>query len=439
MKTFDKGKPYSHFFFPVIFFVFVWGFFPPFLNAQEDIRALRDELRKTREESDRRIKALEQKLETMEAQSAKKEKELEEKVASQTSSWVDRYLRTQTGDSRFVLGGYGFGNYVFRGKHGDQNERTNSFRAGFNPVFLYRLNDWIYFEAEPEFELSTTTEVGLEYAKANVFLNDYMTLGVGKYLLPFGEFVERLHPAWINKLVTQPLPFREETDEGGLLPFGQVGAQLRGAVPLDSPGRSVEYTLFVGNGPRFASKERGAILEGNQKDNNSPKAYGARVGFRPLPFDWGLGRLKFGASTYNGVWRRGRWLDVWGLDTVYQREPFELRAEYLGFHREMFSGVSTDNRNGWYLQGAYKLSSVPIRFIDRSEVILRFSGVNSPQNPDPGDHPFIKRPRQVTLGWDYWLTPSVVWKLEYDRDLPRGAGAEGKAGNQFLTQFAVGF
>ena len=418
-----------------LFLSFLLLLFPPPLMAQEDIRALRDELRKTREDSDRRIRALEEKLQNMEAQTAKKEKELEEKVASQTGSWVDRFLKTQTGDSRFVLGGYGFGNYVFRGKHGNQNERTNSFRAGFNPLILYRLNDWIYFEAEPEFELGTTTEVGLEFAQANVFLNDYMTLGVGKQLLPFGEFIERLHPAWINKLITFPLPFREETDEGGLLPFGQVGAQLRGAVPLDSPGRIIEYALYVGNGPRFASENRGAILEGNQKDNNSPKAYGARVGFRPFPFDLDWGRLKLGASTYNGVWRRGRQLNVWGLDGVYQKDLIELRAEYLGFHREMFSGTRTDNRNGWYLQGAYKLSSVPIQFIDRSEVILRFSGVNSPKNPDPGNHPFIKGPRQFTLGWDFWLTPSVVFKLEYDRDFPSGD----KRGNQFLTQFAVGF
>ena len=132
------------------------------------------------------------------------------------------------------------------------------------------------------------------------------------------------------------------------------------------------------------------------------------------------------------MWRRSGWLNAWGVDGAYQYELFELRGEYLGFRREMFSGEKPDNRNGWYLQGSYKLSSVPIRFIDRSEMVMRFSGLNQPKNPDED---FARRPRQFSLGWDFWLTPSVVWKLEYDRDFPRGD----KAGNQFLTQFAIGF
>ena len=406
---------------------------PSLAFGQDDIRALRDEIRRMREESEKQrqqIQALEAKLEKVEARSDQKAKEIEEKVAKQTSSWVDRYLKTQTGDSRFLLTGYGFGNYAFRGKHGNQNEKTNTFQAGFVPIFLYRVNDWIFFEGELEVEIENgDTEVGLEYAQANLFLNDYMTLGAGKFLMPFGEFIERGHAAWINKLVSFPLPYREE---GGLLPFGQVGAQLRGAIPLGSVGKEIEYSLYVGNGPRFESAERGAALEVNHTDNNSQKAFGARIGFRPLPFDLDWGRLKLGASTYNGTWRRGRWLNAWGLDWAYQYDPFELRGEYLGLQRQMFGGERKDNRNGWYLQASYKLSSVPIRFIDRSELVMRFSGVNQPRNPDED---FAKRPRQFSFGWNYWFTPSVVWKLEYDRDLPRGD----KAGNQFLTGLAMGF
>lgn len=412
--------------------------FPLPLMAQEDVRALRDELRKTREESDRRIKALEEKIEKMEVQSDQKAKELEEKVASQTSSWVDRFLNTQAGDRRFLITADGFGNYIWRSNRGDQNERRNSFQAGFSPIFLFRMNDWIMFESEVELEVhNTDTEVGVEYAQVLAFLNDYMTLGVGKFLLPFGEFLERLEPKSVNKFVTSPLPYRE-ADDGGLFNIGEVGAQLRGAIPLGSaPGPLAEYALYVGNGPRFDrhgrdDHERGENLENNHTDNNGAKAWGARVGFRPFPFDWEAGRLKLGASTYNGIWGRGRWLNTWGLDTVYQYEPFEFRAEYIGFHREMGFGEKKDNRNGWYLQGGYKLNAVPVRFIDRSEVVVRFGGVNQPKNPDED---FARRPRQFSLGWDYHLNPSSMWKLEFDRDFPRG----GKAGSQFLTQWVVRF
>ncbi len=436
MKVFEKGKLFRYFL-PPLLFVFAWGFLPPLLYAQEDIRALRQEIRKMREESERQrhqMKALEEKLQRMETKSEQKAKELEEKVAKQSRSWVDRFLKSQTGENRFLVKGFAFGNYRWRSKHGNQNEKSSTFQAKFNPIFLYRLNDWIFFESELEVELEgTETEVALEYAQANFFLNDYMTLGVGKYLIPFGEFIERLHPAWVHKLITHPLPYRG-TGGGGFLRFGELGAQLRGVVPLgDRAGRGVEYAVYVANGPRFASANRGAILQNNHEDNNIPKAYGGRIGLRPLPFEWGWGRFKIGASTYNGKWTGDRWLNLWGLDWAYQKDLFELRGEYLGFRREMLAGVNTDKRGGWYLQGAYKLSAVPIRLVDRSEIVLRYSALHQPANRDGRD--FVPKPRQFTIGWDFWLTPSVVWKLEYDRDFPRGD----KKGNQFLTQIAIGF
>lgn len=406
----------------------------PLLGADE-IQMLRQEIRKMREESEKqkqKLQALEEKLAKVEAQNAQKTKELEEKVTTQTASLVDRVLKTETGENRFLLTGYGFGNYVYRSKNGNQNEETNTFQAGFNPIFLYRLNDWIFFEAELELELEDgETEVGVEYAQANLFLNDYMTLGAGKYLLPFGEFIERLHPPWINKLISHPLPYREP-HEGGLLAFSEIGAQVRGGIPLGNLGRDLEYSIYVGNGPRFESDERGAAMEVNNTDFNSQKGYGTRIGIRPLPLDKGWGNLKLGASTYNGVWDGGRWLYTWGLDLAYQKDLFEFRGEYLGFHRQMFSGETADNRTGWYIQGSYKLTSVPIRWINRSEVVMRFSGLNQPQNPD---EEFASRPRQFSVGWDTWLTSSVAYKLEYDYDFPRGM----HSGHQFLQQLVVGF
>ena len=122
--------------------IFLLSFFLLFLlplplMAQEDIQALREELRQTRDESDRRIRALEEKIEKIEVQSAQKEKELEEKVARQTSSWADQFLKTQAGDRRFLITVDGFGAYVWRSKFGNQNEKRNTFQGGLSPILLF--------------------------------------------------------------------------------------------------------------------------------------------------------------------------------------------------------------------------------------------------------------------------------------------------------------
>jgi hypothetical protein len=168
-----------------------WSISPAPLMGAEDLEALKQEIRKMQEESEKqkqKLQALEEKLSKIQAQNVQKTKELEEKVSTQTASLADKILKTETGEHRFLLTGYGFGNYVYRSPNGNQNEETNTFQAGFNPIFLYRLNDRIFFEGELEFELKgSETEVSVEYAQANLFLNDYMTLAAGKYLLPLAS------------------------------------------------------------------------------------------------------------------------------------------------------------------------------------------------------------------------------------------------------------
>ena len=38
------------------------------------------------------------------------------------------------------------------------------------------------------------SDVGLEYAQADIFATDNLQIVVGKFLLPFGDFPEDLHP-----------------------------------------------------------------------------------------------------------------------------------------------------------------------------------------------------------------------------------------------------
>jgi hypothetical protein len=302
------------------------------------------------------------------------------------------------------------------------------------PILLYRVTDRVLFEGELELGLNENggTDVNLEYAQADVFLNDYVTLVGGKFLLPFGEFIQQLHPGWINKLVSFPLPFREN-EEGGLLPFSDVGVQLRGGAPLGPEGVGLDYTVFVSNGPRFESEEVGALFQSNNVDGNKGKGFGARFVVRPLPVASGLGHLRLGASTYDGKWDGGKlWFTSWGMDAAYQLNELELRGEYVQTRREMPEDIRRDFREGWYVQGAYKLARLQVPYLNRMELVARYSGVN--QRAVTNEE-LLPHPRQVALGLDYWITPSVVGKLEYDRELPRDA----KNDHAVRAQIAVGF
>jgi hypothetical protein len=408
-------------------------------ELRQELETLKAQLERDRtqmEQDRQRIEQLEHQFQTVETKSEEKSKALEEKLAKQVldQPTFGQYLDRFAGEHRLSIVGYGFGTFEWQ-----ERANTNTFSAGFEPIFLYRLSDRLLFEGDLELKLEDTeTSVDLEYAQIDYLVNDYLTVVAGKFLLPFGEFIERQHQVWINKLVSRPLPFREG-DEGGLLPFSELGVQARGAIPLRyGEGARAEYSLYVTNGPRFASEERGAFFEANNTDQNRAKGYGARIGVELLPYDAGLGRLRLGASTFDGQWsnQNKRWFTSWGLDGVYQNGPLALRGEYLQTRRAMPTNIPDDKGEGWYIQAAYLLHAVPVPYLDHTELIVRYSGQN--QNALTADalaEGFLRNPRLVAIGLDYWIAPSVVWKLEYDRNMPAKVGDS----NALLTQLAVGF
>jgi hypothetical protein len=408
-------------------------------DLRQELETLKVQLERDRrqmEQDRQRIEQLEHQVQNVEVKSAEKSKELEEKITKQAldQPTFGHFLDRFAGEHRLSIVGYGFSTFEWR-----QRANTNTFSAGLEPIFLYRLSDRLLFEGDLELKLENSeTSVNLEYAQVDYLLNDYLTVVAGKFLLPFGEFIERQHQVWINKLVGRPLPFREG-DEGGLLPFSELGVQVRGGIPLGyGEGTRAEYALYVTNGPRFASDERGAFFETNNTDQNRAKGYGARLGAELLPYDMGLGRLHVGASTFDGQWgnQSKLWFTSWGVDAVYQNGPLALRGEYLQTRRAMPTNIPDDKRDGWYLQAAYLLQAVPMPYLDHTELIVRYSGQNqNALTPDALAAGFLRNPRLVAVGLDYWIAPSVVWKLEYDRELP----AKGGGSNALLTQFAVGF
>ncbi|MCB0749833.1 MAG: hypothetical protein KDC90_20430, partial [Ignavibacteriae bacterium] len=113
--------------------------------------------------------------------------------------------KLKLGSSRFLLRGYAHSGI-------EVLDNENTFVGGsFNPIFLWQQSKKLIFETELEMELEgEETILNLEYANMSYFINDYLTLRLGKFLIPFGTFSERMHPRWINRLPSNPLGYSHE-------------------------------------------------------------------------------------------------------------------------------------------------------------------------------------------------------------------------------------
>lgn len=266
------------------------------------------------------------------------------------------------GSTKFLLTGYGAAGFISQDHGGDQK-----FEATFNPIFLWKLSDRIFFEGELEAELEGhETSLSLEIAQLSYVVNDYVTVGAGKFLNPMNYFVERQHMSWVNKLPDKPLAVYD-----GLLSEADVGFQIRGAVPLGST--KFGYAFFAANAPELRvdtnsvdATELGT-LEFNNFDNSAQHiAVGGRVGFFPIPeLEMGYGFQVSdvsppGSSTVNSLLQS---VDIsYVHDSTRLKGTLNLKAQWVWSHVDKFNfdpgGPSpfTNSRDGGYAQVAYRPS-----------------------------------------------------------------------------------
>ena len=199
--------------------------------------------------------------------------------------------------TQFMIRGYGHTGFTSTETNG---ESESTFDGGtFAPIFLFNHNDKLMFETELEFTLSHgDLDVGFEYADIMYVVNDYMTVRAGKFLLPFGTFMERLHPSWINRFTSKPLGFGHD----GIAPSSGVGVELRGAFYLGNT--KWNYSTYLTNGPTIKDgsdepEEAGMLSFENLLDNNTSKAFGGRIGV--FPFTDSSTELGYSMYTTNGT------------------------------------------------------------------------------------------------------------------------------------------
>jgi len=328
-------------------------------------------------------------------------------------------------DTMFHMGGYAAVGYTSSDSGGD-------FTVGsFSPIFHYLYRDMVMLESELEIEVTPDggTELAMEYASIDYFLNDYVTVVGGKFLSPLGQFRQNMHPSWVNKMPSHPAGFGHDQ----AAPNAEVGLQLRGGYPMGAG--TANYAVYVGNGPALETNLAGTAIEkietpGIGDDGDGNKVFGGRFGiFLPGP------KLDIGVSAASG--KASEWdttLDpipyvnphtyqAAGADFIYRPGNFDIRGEVIQQKIGDAGGVTGGTWQAWYLQGAYRPAG------SKWEFVARYANYDT---PDP-----VTSENQGAVGVNYLFSSNAMAKLAYQSDDYKDPGTADTSSVMF--QMAYGF
>jgi hypothetical protein len=393
------------------------------------------------------IKAELAELKTQIQPEVQKEQKKEEKVATLQQALSKAQAEAQAsglGETKLLIAGDAAAGYV------DESGSPSTFTAEFNPMFLWQLNDKLFFEGGLELSIEgpdetgedSMTDVELDSAYLTYLLNDYVSIGAGKFGTPFTVYHRHFDPSWINKLPFDPLVY----GDGGIAPDSAVGVFAIGAVPVDHA--MANYAVYITNGPALITDDSdaaGSLNFDNYSDQNNNKAFGFRIGYLPVR------ELEVGYSFEFSKPSPGSFETVrsylHGVDLNYVKEHDRLKgratvragwvwsqldtATYdptgtLGFGPLRFN----NDRDGGYAEAAYRPTKASDEWVNNLEFALRYDRLNvSSQAPGGGDED------RWIPGVSYWVTPRTVLKTAYAFDNKK----VGKDDDIFAVQFATGF
>ncbi len=378
---------------------------------------------------------------------------------AQNTSTEETNSSGNSGDTKFVLTGYGYSGMTIEGKGKEQKSTFGE--TGFAPIFIWKASKNLFFEGEVEFILlGEGLDIELEYANVNLIMNKYMTLRAGKFLSPFGTFQEKLHPAWINKMVSKPLGF----GHGAVGPDAEIGFDLRGGVPLGSS--KMNYSLYVSNGPILRTgveeeNEAGMLEYGNIVDNNKNKAIGGRIGFLPFSnssleigvsaqtakggnndsiFFYNKKNNAMDALEYNNIGTKSYALDLSYVKSLaFIKGTLDIKGQLNNVtvdkadYADLIDSTKYSFKNvtqSYYVQLAYRPNMLRNKFFNKTELVGRYSALKSPEESKWGEEE-----TQLTIGLNYWASWRSVIKFNYQ--ITQNGGNESEPA--ILIQFVTGF
>lgn len=338
---------------------------------------------------------------------------------------------------RGVLSGYGAISYAAT----PDSDFGNDFTATLSPLLLEQVGDDVLLETELDFELADAeTHVHLEHAQIHYLGFERLQVTAGMFHVPFGIW---MHPTWVNRMPTPPLMYQDThgaPPHDGLLPvLFDVGVMVRATIPLfegwrtsadvwvtQGPSDEIPVHTHGEEDPAEEPPESDAAPLGygaNFEDNNSDKMVGIRlraVSQGGLTIQGSGFRAKYDAAGDLGVYGLNLsliWTPRWGGGPLFdfRGEGVLLGEEYLED-----AAVETVNSGGYYLQIARRIGAL--------EPVARWSQL--PQ-AIAGAGPLVEERRQLALGLNYWILPSVPLKAAYNVELD---GTDG-----VFLEWSVGF
>ncbi|MGO9586500.1 MAG: hypothetical protein ACLP2Y_09925 [Limisphaerales bacterium] len=335
--------------------------------------------------------------------------------------------------------------------------------ADFAPIFLFRANDNILFEAGFDVTLqngsasgtnvvtsapythdaSSSTTVSLSFAQLDYLLNDYVTVVAGYMIMPLGTYQER-GAGWLNKIPDDPLAI-------DFLPASGAGVQLRGAVPVGESGQMLTYSVYGVNGPSSVdgsansftldsggnrmpnldlSGNVGVTSGGNNANLNNNPSGGGRIGwFYPWQAHYDL---ELNVSGQTGTWAGNYLWSALVVDAAVHISPYvEVKGEYINTWQQT-ADAGNIQPTGWWVQAGYKLAGLDLDapVVNDLELVGRYDTANDAMGSTTD---------RTTAGFVYYLTNTLLLEGDYEWLSNRGLNANGLPSSLFIVQLSYGF
>jgi hypothetical protein len=323
-----------------------------------------------------------------------------------------------------VLGGYLYSEFF------SSKDSVDTFDIHYLNLNLSgRLHKRVTYRAEFELEHGggESEPPFVEQAYIDVWIFRNAALRIGALLTPFNRF-DDFHAPLLNFLITRPQMSREIGNSA----WKEVGIDFHGNLFV-SKDLYLNYDLYVINGLGSGSRLR---TSRQYRDNNDAKSIGFRLS------SVFLDKLEAGVSFYQGAWDDPGDLDlnVYGVHLMGKLGNLDIRAEYALARSEnpkiIEPGAAADlekgKADGYFIQASYLINgkfrpTVRYGTLDYLDMGNLF-----------GRKPIDLDTKVIALGFNYYLTQSIVFKVEYDI-IREGDRKTDKENDLFALQAAVRF